>query len=162
MPKYWRMNQTRGQGEHGGIDTKRAERVIPIRGLAESYVGRLGRFIPFIDRHAHGTRRMARVEHRLIARIEIAYWTERGECCDIDKGIIRHGKSLLAKAGCALQGSAPVLTPGYWIGVSSSRLPGTPRRRCLQERKSSSSCRYVKIARMPAPLSLRAMAIGNG
>jgi len=80
-----------GQGEHGGIDTKRAERVIPIRGLAESYVGRLGRFIPFIDRHAHRTGYVARVEHRLIARIEIAYWAEREECSGIDEGIVRHG-----------------------------------------------------------------------
>src|SRR4029077_8697479 len=37
----------------------------------------------------------------------------------------------LAKVGCTLQGLAPVVTPGYWTGVSSSRLPSTADRHCL-------------------------------
>jgi hypothetical protein len=40
---------------------------------------------------------VACVEHRPITRIEIVYRRERGQCCDIDKWIIRHGEFLLQR-----------------------------------------------------------------
>jgi hypothetical protein len=76
------------------IDTERPESIIPVSGLVESGLNRLGRCIPFLDRHTHGTGRMARVKHRPVTRIQIMYWTEQRQCGDIDERIIRHGRSL--------------------------------------------------------------------
>jgi hypothetical protein len=129
-----------GHGDGRRIDTERPERVIPIRGLVKSYVGRLGRRIPFIDRHAHRTGGVAGVERCPIARIEIAYWTERGECSDIDEGIVRHGEASLAKAGCdGFSGKwRPRIAPRYWMGISSSRAPGPAVRFALTRPPSCS------------------------
>src|SRR5580658_6130635 len=42
---------------------ERAESFIPVRGLVVADVVRLRRYIPFLDRHTHGTRPMARIKH---------------------------------------------------------------------------------------------------
>jgi hypothetical protein len=61
---------------------------------------------------------VAGVERRLIARIEIAYRTERGECSDIDEGIVRYGGlSCEVWMRRILQETAPVVAPGYWMGI---------------------------------------------
>ena len=115
-----------GHGDGRRIDTERPERAIPIRGAVKSYAGRFGGFIPFIDRHAHRTGRVAALERRLIAGVEIAYWTERRECSDIDEGIVRLGRPLLPRLDRRLlRGRTSAVAPRYWMGISSSR-PPTP------------------------------------
>jgi len=88
MPKYCRMNQTRaalvightavivGHCYSRRIDTERPESLTPVGGLGEPDVGRLGGFIPFLDRHMHSTGRMTRIKRRPIARIQIPDWTK--------------------------------------------------------------------------------------
>ena len=115
---------------HGGcrrIDPERPKGVVPVSGLVKSDVGRLGRGIPFFDRHAHSTGRVAGIERRLITRIEIADWTQRRQCSDIDEGIVQHGGISCESWGRRrrlLRGMPPAVPPGYWIGISSSRPPG--------------------------------------
>ena len=113
-----------GHGDGRRIDIERPERVIPIRGVVKSYAGLLGGFIPFIDRHSHCTGRVAALERRLIAGVEIAYWTERRECSDINEGIVRHGRPLLPGLDRRLlRERASAVAPQYWMGISSSRPP---------------------------------------
>src|SRR5207302_11208367 len=103
------------------IDAKGPKGRIPISSVAEPDVGRLRRLIPFVDRHARGARQMAGVKSRLIARIQIAYRTERGQLGDVDERILGHGRSLLQ----TLRMSAAT-----WPHAVSARARGarTPRR----------------------------------
>jgi hypothetical protein len=73
---------------------------------------------------------VAGIERRPIARIEIAYWTERGECSDVDEGIVRHGRPLLPKLdttawpGNGVRCRAPILDGRLFVKRLSNRHVG--------------------------------------
>ena len=137
------MNERQVRSPPSGLGqmVERAESFIPVRGLACSrWSSAFRRYIPFLDRHTLERRHPAygpQFQTCTITCIQIAYWTERGQSGDIDKGIISGTHTGLSSNGygCSsgFEETWSVVTPGYRVGHESSHNI-YPHRRGEEER----------------------------
>src|SRR5204863_8021072 len=60
-----------GYGGHGGVESERAERIVPVSGLGKSGIRGLCNGVPFVERYTYPTGSMTGIKRRLGADIEI-------------------------------------------------------------------------------------------